>query len=216
MNELSGKNFGLLVAYVLPGFIVLWGVSPFYPTVASWINTSPRNPATAAGLVYVTLASLAVGMVVSAMRWLVVDRLHHMTGVRSAKVEFANLDQRVEGFQVLVEAHYKYYQFYANALVAVALVYVGCLAWGHGSICRDGFSHVGVVLLEAVLLAASRDALKKYYDRVERLLGTLPPEERKTAHDQWNRQGRKTHQGVSGAEDRLDGEGAGDVQTDGD
>lgn len=216
MSELTGKNFGLLVAYILPGFVVLWGVSPFCQTVESWITTSPQNPATAAELVYVTLASLAAGMVVSAVRWLVVDHLHHATGVRPLECEFANLDERVEGFQILVESHYRYYQFYANVFVAVALAYIGCLVSGKVGLCGGGFRDVGVVLLELVLLASSRDALKKYYSRVARLLGTLPTLDRSLSHDQRYRQEGETGQGVPGAEAQPHGEDAGDVQADGD
>jgi hypothetical protein len=43
MTEMSQKNFGLLIAYLLPGFVVLWGISFFSPTVQSWLTGSPPD-----------------------------------------------------------------------------------------------------------------------------------------------------------------------------
>ena len=37
-TPLSNENFGLVIAYILPGFVALWGVSYFSPTVESWIT----------------------------------------------------------------------------------------------------------------------------------------------------------------------------------
>ena len=113
MSELSHKNFGLLIAYVLPGFAAVWGISQFSPTVESWIATSGQGGPTIAGFLYVTLASLAAGLTVSAVRWVIIDRFHHATGLKPPCLEFANLDDRLQGFLALVENHYRYYQFYA-------------------------------------------------------------------------------------------------------
>ncbi len=123
MSELSEKSFGLLIAYVLPGFVTLWGISLFSPTVESWITNSQHGAPTVAGFLYVTLASLSAGLTVSAIRWILIDNLHHATGVKPPKWEFANLDDRLQGFLALVENHYRYYQFYANSVVAGAVAY---------------------------------------------------------------------------------------------
>ena len=37
MSTLSNQNFGLVIAHLLPGFVALWGVSYFSPTVEGWI-----------------------------------------------------------------------------------------------------------------------------------------------------------------------------------
>lgn len=59
MSRLSSENFGVIIAYLLPGFVALWGVSYFSPTVASWIVASREGSPTVTGFMYVTLASLA-------------------------------------------------------------------------------------------------------------------------------------------------------------
>jgi hypothetical protein len=113
MNALSNENFGLVIAYVLPGFVALWGVSFFSPTVESWIAVSQQGAPTVAGFMYVTLASIGTGLTVSGVRWLIIDTVHHLTGLTRPAWKFVNLDDKLQGFLTLNEGHYRYYQFYA-------------------------------------------------------------------------------------------------------
>ena len=64
MKEVSPGNFGLLIAFLLPGFIVLWGLSYFSATVRLWLAGSGQSP-TVGGFMFVTLASVAAGVTVS-------------------------------------------------------------------------------------------------------------------------------------------------------
>lgn len=43
MKEVSGEKFGFLIAYVLPGFVSLWGVSHFAPTVGGLCRLLARH-----------------------------------------------------------------------------------------------------------------------------------------------------------------------------
>ena len=85
-----------------------------------------------------------------------------------------------------MENHYRYYQFYANMLVALAIAYP---TW-RISTCSGLFQPVDLafLLVEGVFLAASRDALRRYYQRSATLLGT---HERQCDHDERSRQRRR-------------------------
>jgi hypothetical protein len=63
-------------------------------------------------------------MVLTAVRWAVVDHLHAMTGIRPPKLDFSRLGNRVAAFQLLIEIHYRHYQFYANMFIATAVAYI--------------------------------------------------------------------------------------------
>ena len=203
MGELSDKNFGIIIAYVLPGFVALWGVSYSSATVESWIRAPQQGSPTVAGFCYVTLASLAAGLTVSAVRWALVDSLHHATGIVPPAWKFAKLDDRLQGFLILVENHYRYYQFYANMLVAVAFA-SGCDVFsGNKDAVLSMWAIVGLVFIQSVFFAGSRDALRKYYSRAERLLGTLTLHERSDHHDER----LPSTEGTAGQEDA---EGAGE------
>ena len=123
MSTLSNQNFGLIIAYLLPGFVALWGVSYFSPTVDAWITASQQDAPTVAGFMYVTLASLAAGVTVSAVRWAIIDHLHHATGIVPPAWKFANLEGKLQGYLTLIENHYRYYQFYSNMFVAAAFAF---------------------------------------------------------------------------------------------
>ncbi len=168
-------NFGLIIAYLLPGFVALWGVSYFSPTVDAWIWASQQNAPTVAGFMYVTLASLAAGVTVSAVRWAIIDHLHHATGIVPPVWKFANLEGKLQGYVTLIENHYRYYQFYSNMFVAAAFSFVARAVSGG---LRPSFTlgaTVAFLALELVLFAGSRDTLRKYYTRTQQLLSSRHP-----------------------------------------
>ena len=163
MNTLSNQNFGLVIAYLLPGFVSLWGVSYFSPTVDAWITASQQNAPTVAGFMYVTLASLAAGVTVSAVRWAMIDHLHHATGIVPPAWKFANLEGKLQGYLTLIENHYRYYQFYSNMFVAAAFSFAARVVSGG---LQSVASHVGHGRLPRPgdgSLRRLRDTLRKYY-----------------------------------------------------
>jgi len=175
MRTLSSQNFGLVIAYLLPRFVALWGVSYFSPTVDAWISASQQNAPTVAGFMYVTLASLAAGVTVSAVRWAFIDQLHHATGIVPPTWKFANLEGKLQGYLTLIENHYRYYQFYSNMLVAAAFSFASRVVSGGLRPSFNPWTVVAFLALELVLFAGSRDSLRKYYSRTQQLLNSRHP-----------------------------------------
>jgi hypothetical protein len=163
-QETSVNNFGLLIAYVLPGFTALQGLPYLSDSAAAASELVARAvEPTLAGFLYGTVDAITVGLTVSAVRWLVLDTLHHRTGLRPTSWDFALLEKNVAAFELLVHIHYRYYKFYANMVIALIWAYIFrgyALGWR------------GLVYLVLVVLffLASRDALRKYYERAGRLL----------------------------------------------
>jgi hypothetical protein len=172
-SPLTNENFGLVIAYVLPGFVALWGISYFSPTVESWIVASQQGAPSVAGFMYVTLASIGTGLTVSGVRWLIIDTIHHCTGLIRPAWKFGNLDDKLQGFLTLNEGHYRYYQFYGNMFIAAGFTYAAWLVSTGKGLRAAGWANLHFVVLEIVLYANSRDTLAKYYTRVAQLLGTL-------------------------------------------
>ncbi len=174
MQSVTNDNFGPLIAYLVPGATVLVGVSPFSPTLQEWLATAPAASPTVGGFLYVTVASLAVGMTLSALRWCLVDTIHGLTGLPPPALDFAGLGENVEAYALLIEIHYRHYQFYANMLLAAAVAYA-CYRvrlGGHAV----GWVDLGALVLEAVFFVTSRDTLRKYYTRSRQLLSGRAPE----------------------------------------
>jgi len=172
MKDLSSDNFGLLIAYLIPGFVTLWGARPLVKTVDTWLAASPDSAPTVGGFLYVTLASFAAGLIVSAVRWAVIDHLYHATGIPQPAWDFRKLPANMEAFQSHVDDHYRYYQFYSNALVALVFAYSTAFLTAGSLPGRGGWKDLAFLLIAIVLVSGSRDALKKYYNRTAVL---LPP-----------------------------------------
>lgn len=166
MHDAFSRSFGLIIAFILPGLVGLVAVGIYHPLVASWLSTAPTTEPTVGGFLYVVLGSLAVGLTISAIRWAVIDTLHHSTGLKPPVFDFAQLQRNLEAFTVAVEHYYRYYQFYANMVVAISgLAICHQVASGWWNWREYGL----LIALEAILLAASRSSLTRYYSRCGQL-----------------------------------------------
>ena len=103
MSTLSNENFGLIIAYLLPGFVALWGVSYFSPTVASWIAASQQG-APDRGRLHVCHFGVPGRRRDGQCRpWAIIDQLHHATGVVPPLWRFVNLEGKLQGYITLIE-----------------------------------------------------------------------------------------------------------------
>jgi hypothetical protein len=179
VKELSGRNFGILIAYVIPGMVLLLALSVHSPTIREWLGTPPSTSPHVAGFLYVTLASIALGMTASAIRFLTVDAVHHRTGIIRPSRNVRYLAEKLPAIEMLVEYEYRYYQFHSNMLIAVVLSYP--LIRSESVKDLSLWSDAIVFLLMCVFTAASRDNLRNYYGRVAQLLGARESE---ASHEQ--------------------------------
>src|SRR5262249_41147627 len=81
VREAPLPSFGLLIAYVIPGFVLLCGLGFQIAAVREWLQITPDIPAGLESALFVTVASIAAGIVASAIRWCLVDSFHHWTGI---------------------------------------------------------------------------------------------------------------------------------------
>lgn len=170
MRDISAANFGILVAYILPGFFVVLSTSPFSETLSFWLGKTSACSPSLGGFLFIGLGSLAAGLVASTFRWLILDSIHHRTGIRSVEWDFGKLREGFEAFEFVVESSYRYYQFYGNMLVAV--IYCWCCARINNGLGDRLFEPLDAVvaLINVVLFLGSRDTLRKYYLRGSQLI----------------------------------------------
>lgn len=171
MRGITDDNFGPIIAYLVPGLVVVAGFSQFSPTLRTWLAATPSGQPTIGGFLYVTIASLAVGMTVSAVRWAVIDTLHARTGLPTPHLDYSKLGANVTAYQLLIDIHYRHYLYYANMFVATAVAYV-CYRLNLEAPTQLSWPDAAFLLLESVFLLTSRDTLRKYYQRGAQLLST--------------------------------------------
>jgi hypothetical protein len=174
MNEITERNFGVIIALLLPGFLLLWMLSlSDFGNADAWLKRF--SDPSVSGFLYVTLASLAVGLIISAVRWAIVDHVldwaFRFFGKPLPKINFSKLrdPNSLAAFQGANENHYRYYQYYSNTLVAIVVGSLIYLARGKEA---ASYSIVGIdVVLALILLAASVDCLFKFHKRASEITG---------------------------------------------
>lgn len=183
MRSVSGRNFGLLIAYIVPGVLLLLGIAAGNADARLWLRavSTGLDGATIGGFLHMTLASVGAGLTASTIRWAVVDPLHHATGIERPRWDDSQLQAKLGAFDALVENHYRYYQFYTNSVVGLVAILIGRRIGGVGSV---GWMSIDAAIVAACILfwAASRDCLKRYYSRASVLLGAQ--QESEVSHDE--------------------------------
>lgn len=159
-------SFGTLIAFYLPGFIFLAGISQTDPSLQQWLlEAAASDGPTIGGFLFATIASLAAGLVISAARWMLMDNLiaFAFKGFKRPlpQINYAKLkDEHVySAFQGAVENQYRYYQYYSNSLVAIAAAFV----WFASHCSVTIFVWIVIGFLVVVLLSASVYALSNFY-----------------------------------------------------
>ena len=175
-REHSLNDFGLLIAYVLPGFTALWAGSHLTGLAPHWLDPTNPDPPGVGGFLMLTVASVTAGLTVSTVRWLLIDALNHRTGIPAPQWDFARLEGNAGAFALLVEHNYRYYQFGSHMALALLLAFLTRLyASGAQPV---GVTDTALVGLAAILFVGSRDSLRRYYTRGSQLLGVIEsPEE---------------------------------------
>jgi len=172
MSKISSRQFGLIVAFLIPGFVGLAGLAPLMPVVAEWLRPVNLGDFGIGPTIYALMAATAVGMILSCVRWLVIDHLLEWLGVHAPTWDFRQLENRLEALDYLSANHYRYYQFYANTLVAILWAYAVNRLLQTSPLLGFG-TDLGVAFLCLVLFLGSRDALSKYRLRAGQLIGQV-------------------------------------------
>lgn len=179
MDDLTHRQFGLLIAYIVPGFVMLFGAGSLFDPVWGWLVGVGTGGPSFGAVFYVGLASVAAGMTASVVRWAILDTFHHLTGVHRPDLNEARLAERLNAYDYLVEQHYRYYQFYGNTLVSAVAAYAMWRLSPHAAGVEIGHAEIGLAVIVGVFAAGSRDALRKYYSGGVLLLGTVQQRRRR-------------------------------------
>jgi hypothetical protein len=165
-------QFGVVIAFLLPGFILLVCVAPLIPK----LFTGQSVPEASVGaFLFTVLAALATGLTLGAIRWLVVEQLvirYCFPAAWKATLPKKNFEKLKEpniytAFIAINENHYNYYQYYGNTLVAFLTALVIYLVNG----CRPSLKlGIGIAIVSVALLYGARDAFKKYHEHAGALL----------------------------------------------
>jgi hypothetical protein len=180
MKESRLGDFGLVIAFLVPGFLGFWGLAQYSPTIRRWFGIAGQSKADVGGFLFVLLSSLALGVFLSGVRWAIVDSFFAFIGKRWKNTKLKRPDwdegslreeERRVAFDMIVRDYYRFYQFYANTFVGLAVAYTSYHFAVPG---RPILRPIGVFVLflvgEFFLLVSAGDSLRKYHRAGEKIL----------------------------------------------
>ncbi|WP_233884907.1 hypothetical protein [Paraburkholderia flagellata] len=147
MPELS-VDFGLFIAYLIPGFIASLGISFVLAPVANLLSASARGEDLAGSIFGSVCLIVVVGMTISIWRAGLIDSSFTVDipvfcdvrqdpqacGIHRADPVYSSLasKDRLEAYLVAEKNDKRPYQFYGNTLIAVVIFTAGWLLSDHG------------------------------------------------------------------------------------
>jgi hypothetical protein len=165
-------NFGVVIAFLIPGFVLLGGLSFSFTQIDQMLSAMSRSESASVGaFLYATLVSMALGMLISGVRWLLIDQfLLKVTRVKIPKRDFSQLkdaDTRA-AFIFIVDNHYRYYQYYSNTAVALIISWIAFPVYTSqwASAWTNGILLVTII----ILIAGARDCFRGYFERSGQIL----------------------------------------------
>lgn len=180
-SSLFDRSFGVTIAFLTPGLVALFSVATVSDTVRTWFQGAQNGP-TFAGLFFVVLGALALGFVVTSVRFFIYEFIRWpWCGCLVGPAPQLNESKRKEHaaeYQDLRLQHYYHYLASTNLSIAIP---VGVAIWKAGTPSADLTSTLfGTVIVIAgfatiALGAAGCSAVRRYNDKRVRLLGVLAP-----------------------------------------
>lgn len=154
-----GLNFGLVIAYLIPGFCGTYALTPHVTA----INALVGGAANTGSVVVLLLIALAVGIIINAISWVVVRNFIHFTGVKSPSGIVYRKSSRQDALRYnrLIESTFRYHQFYSNMLVGILLL---TPLWLAAPVQDNILRNASFPFVVIILFWAARDSLRNYYN----------------------------------------------------
>lgn len=161
----SSLDFGTVIAFVAPGFIGFYALSYHVSTARGWLDAASKKEQSVGVFLMVLLASIAIGLVISGVRQLVIDNLMSSSWLRTLALPKHNLDwskintTNLPLLNTIRDGYYWYYQFYSNTFIAVAF---WVAARASAAVSFRWWQWVVIAFAAIALLTSARYSLQRY------------------------------------------------------
>ena len=183
MTSYGYTSFGLLIGFFLPGFAGLFCLRFWSASVDRWFH-AVITPASGVGpLSVVLLISLIVGLQVSLCRWLLFEKcLCRNDRLDERSFQILADEGHLSAFQVVIEQHYRYHQFWGGIAVVLPIGLLGWLISESEQSSATVFIVLFLVLLEVITVIGAVEAFRFYIKRANAVLASADQEEQEAPH----------------------------------
>ena len=130
--DITSTSFGLLIAYLLPGLVTLFGLSFWVPALRSMFEAFVTGASDLSLFLLVTLLSIATSLQVTLIRWVLFEELLCRRD-RLSPEDFKGMSSEghFNAFRGAVDEHYRYHQFWGSMVIALPILFIGWARESH-------------------------------------------------------------------------------------
>ncbi len=173
MKDVTSTSFGLVIAFLLPGLMMLYACSQWSEALRHVFETFLTVQSNVGLSILVLLVAVAVGLLVTVVRYMLFE-----VGIchkhRLAPADFARLNKEniLAGFRAAVDEHYRYHQFWGGMVLVMPVLWIGVLkdVWGDGTSYKMVASWVLFLGFEGLIVYAACIAYQRYVERAKAIL----------------------------------------------
>ena len=173
MIDITSTSFGLLIAYLLPGLVMLFGLSFWFAELRRLFDTFLNGESNLGLFLLVTLASIVMSMMVTLVRWYVFE-LHICRRHYIPPADFDNLSGmgKIAAFRASVDEHYRYHQFFGCMAVVLPVLFFGWALENHvfGDFWKVMAFSAVFLLVEGFTVKGAYWAYVAYVDRARHIM----------------------------------------------
>ena len=173
IKDLTSETFGLIIAFLLPGVVGVIALSFWSTTAKTVLQSFLSDKANVNLFLLVIIVSLAIGLLLAALRGLIFEGWSPANRRLSAN-DFAKLGipEKFVAFRGAVDAHYRYHQCWGGLAVVLPLLYAGWLKDNYAVSDCSGLilPTVCFVAFEAASAWAAWESYGKYVTRARAIL----------------------------------------------
>lgn len=138
MKDFTTTSFGLVIAYLLPGLVTLFGVSAWSQRVRMVFGSLFTAQVDGGLLVSVGACALVIGLVINVVRWLVFERLIcRMYTVAPKIFSKSSSTSQLQSFLMIIEETFRYHQFYGSMTILTPFLYLSWLRFFESNLLQD-------------------------------------------------------------------------------
>jgi hypothetical protein len=171
MKDVTSTSFGLVIAYLLPGFAAFFALSFWSPPVRDLFTKFLVAESSVGSFLLVIICSLTAGLEVAIFRWILFEKwLCKSKKLDKAKFAHLGVEAKLTAFRAAVDEHYRYHQFWGGMAVAIPFIGWGVVNASNGSTWEKAGLAVALLIVEIVTIIAARSAFYNYVDRADNIL----------------------------------------------
>lgn len=129
VKDVTATSFGLIIGYLLPGLMGLYGLSFVYTPLRTAFSTFQTVGSNVGLFLVVVLAALTMGLFANSARWVIFDvlcgRPTDQIGTLYARL---GTDGKVGAYRIVIDERYRYHQWAGGTFFMLPILYFGWLA----------------------------------------------------------------------------------------